>query len=90
MDLQEVSARDLQTVFQDKRLGKQREDLLSTGLQLLRLHRCSLRMKEGEASRVTKCIMRPTLEPEDEQSWIALENDAKMHGRSDGEEKAES
>ena len=33
-------------------------------------------MKEGEVPRVTKCIMRPTLEPEDEQTWIALENDA--------------
>eukprot|EP00435_Cladocopium_sp_Y103_P029637 s865_g7.t1 len=33
-------------------------------------------MKEGEAPRVTKCIMGPTLEPEDERSWIALERDA--------------
>eukprot|EP00435_Cladocopium_sp_Y103_P075058 s90_g53.t1 len=33
-------------------------------------------MKEGEAPRVTKSIMRPTLEPEDERSWIALEREA--------------
>ena len=33
-------------------------------------------MKEREAPRVTKCIVRPTLEPEDERHLIAPERDA--------------
>ena len=31
--------------------------------------------KEGEAPRVTKCILRPTEEPLDERVWLAVEKE---------------